>query len=124
VKIVIYDDEMLEPITFINLRGVDRCEIEKRGMILRVAIPKPLPLRYEPTAPAMLEELEAIDLYFERFRRNTRKHGEQETIMCFTSAVDLAVRLKPDWMLGQRSAVDYLQSQNDRLTDMLMKVLS
>lgn len=125
MKIVIYDDETLEPITFVNLRGVDRREIEKRGMVLRVAVPRPLNLiaRRGELDPMVMEKMEVIDLYFEPFRRQTPRHGLQETIICFTNAIDLAVRLAPSWMLGQQSAVEYLQTQNDRLTDMLISVL-
>jgi len=64
-----------------------------------------------------------LDLEFEPLRRQTRDGRRQESIICFTKAAELAMLLNPDWLPGQRSAVNYLQDQNDRLTSMLMRVL-
>lgn len=40
------------------------------------------------------------------------------------SETDLAMLLNPDWLPGQRRAVDYLMEQNDWLTKTLMAALT
>ena len=121
MKFVIYDDETLQPITFVNLRGIGFEDIERLGRRLRMAVPPQVNIFTRPPEPIPTkEEIKVVDLFFEPLCRNTMRHGMQETWICFTEAVELAALLKPDWMLGQQAAVEFLQTQNDRLTDMLM----
>lgn len=39
MRVVIYDDEDMEPITVINLRGVTMRDLKERGMRWRVPVP-------------------------------------------------------------------------------------
>jgi len=124
MRVVIYDDEDMEPITVINLRGVTARDLRERGMLWRVPVPEPTPMRVMPPEEEFsLQKMRVVDLEFERFRRRTRDGREQESLICFTKAADLAMLLNPEWLPGQRSAVNYLQDQNDRLTDMLLSVI-
>jgi hypothetical protein len=125
MRFVIYDDESLEPITVLNLpltySDIDR-RIEERGRRWRVAVPP-------PRAPMVLtfdeypanEKMLVVDLEFEPFVRNSRRHGEQRSWFCYTRATDLAMLLNRAWLPGQLSAVNYLQDQNDALTRLLMR---
>jgi hypothetical protein len=126
MRFVIYDDETLEPITVLNLPFTDRDidqKMRERGRRWRVPVPPELPVTWQPVEVSpQYEEARIVDLEFEPFVRNSRRNGEQRSWMCFTRAAELAMLLKPDWLPGQRSAVNYLQDQNDRLTRMLMRV--
>jgi hypothetical protein len=124
MRFVIYDDETLEPITVLNLRGFTERDIERHGRHYRVPVPLPLPLKISPKPPseeALLEKIPVVELEFERFRRESPRHGRQDSWMCFTRATDLAMLLIPDWLPGQRPAVTALMEQNDRLTSWLMR---
>jgi len=124
VRVVIYDDEDMEPITVVNLRGVTQRALEERGMRWRVPVPEPFSISLGPPPEIMeMQKMRVLDLEFEPLRRQTRDGRRQESIICFTKAAELAMLLNPDWLPGQRSAVNYLQDQNDRLTSMLMRVL-
>lgn len=123
MRVVIYDDEDMEPITVINLRGLTPRHLRERGMRWRVPVPEPISIRVSPPDEAsMIQKMRVVELEFEPLCRRTRDGREQESLICFTKAAELAMLLNPDWLPGQRPAVDYLQSQNDRLTDMLMRV--
>ncbi len=123
MRFVIYDDESLEPITVLNLPLTER-DIFARGMRWRVPVPRPISFAtaYELETPPTMEKIEVVELEFERFVRNSPRHGRQESVFCFTRATELAMLLNPAWLPGQRSAVDYLMEQNDALTKMLMRV--
>lgn len=123
MRVVVYSDEDLEPITVLKLPITER-DIEKRGRVWRVPVPEDFSVTLKPpTMEEMMRPVRVVDLWFERFVRQGLR-GRQETWMCFTSADELAMLLNPDWLPGQRSAVNYLQEQNDGLVRMLMKVLS
>lgn len=123
MRVVIYDDEDMEPITVIELRGLTARDLRQRGMIWRVPVPEPINFSMPIEEPATMQTMRIVDLEFEPMRRRTRDGREQESLICFTKAADLAMLLNPSWLPGQRSAVNYLQDQNDRLTDMLMRVI-
>jgi len=120
---VIYDDESLEPITALNLPITERDMLQRR--IWRVPVPEPMPVSWKRMSQEELAQpipMRVVDIEFERFVRNSSRHGEQRAVFAFTRATDLAMLLNPAWLPGQRMAVDYLQEQNDRLTAMLMRV--
>lgn len=124
MRVVIYDDEDMEPITVINLRGVTPRCLRERGMRWRVPVPEPFMITMRsPEDISAVQKTRVVDLEFEPLRRRTRDGREQESLICFTKAADLAILLNPDWLPGQRSAINYLQDQNDRLADMLMRVI-
>ena len=122
MRVVIYDEEFLEPITVVNLPGLtDRALQERKDW--RVAVPPSL------TRPAGQgadygKSIEYIDLTFEKVTRVTLRHGEQITWLCLTRAADLAMLLTPDWLPGQLPAVQRLQEENERLASLMSKALS
>lgn len=124
MKVVVYDDAMLEPITVLNLRGFSENDIEKLGRVLRVAVPKPLTFSTAMEADPVMEKVEVVELFFEQFYRNSPRWGEQRKWMCLTSSIDLVLLLKPDWLLGQQQAIDYLHSHNERLSEMLLNAMA
>lgn len=117
MRFVIYDDESMEPITVISLRGMTERDIMRHGGRYRIAVPPPLSLTREEDPPTL--KMDVVDIWFERFVRR-----DQESWMAFTRAADLAMLLTPDWLPGQRSAVQMLQDQNDWLTRALMGALA
>lgn len=122
MRFVIYDDESLEAITVVSLPLTDR-DIAKGGRRWRVALPPELPLRVsgEPIEPTADLDLRVVEMEFEPIVRNSLRHGEQRSWLCFTRATELAMLMNPAWLPGQRRAVDYLQDQNDALTRLLMR---
>ncbi len=124
MRFVIYDDESLEPITVINLRGVTERDIEEHGRRYRVAVPPELPPRPITAKMALLEAMRIVDLQFELLVRRSPQGREQVTYMCFTKQEELAMLLKPDWLPGQRPAIDFIERQNDALTKMLIGILT
>lgn len=127
MRFVIYDDESLEPITVLDLPFTNSWMDERiRNHGYRWRMPVPADMYYGAVAfhdpePECVP-IRIVDLEFEPFVRNTRRHGEQRAWFCFTRAADLAMLLNPTWLPGQRRAVDYLMEQNDALTRMLMRV--
>lgn len=115
MRIVIYDDEDMEPITVVNLRGVAERDIYALDMRLRLAIPAPPPA---PSEEVSFITMRVVDVTFERFLRRGKVH-----LMAFTKTADLAMLLKPDWLPGQRPTVEALWRENDKLTDLFMKAL-
>lgn len=123
MRVVVYSDEDLEPITVLRLPITER-DIESRGRVWRVPVPEQFTISVQPLSKEeMMRPVRVVELWFERFVRDRHGH-KQETWMCFTKADDLAMLLNPDWLPGQRSAVNYLQDQNDSLVRMLMRVMS
>lgn len=128
MRFVVYDDESLEPITVLNLPFTNHIMDEKLrecGHRWRVPVPEtlgPVRCRSRDELPSM-SQMRIVDLEFEPFVRNSRRHGEQRAWFCFTRAADLAMLLNPAWLPGQRGAVDYLLAENDALTRMLMTAL-
>lgn len=116
MRFVVYDDESLEPITVLNLPLTEREALARHYW--RVPVPPPVSL--SPVSKEDdLQTVQIVDLWFEQFVR-----GRQRSVMCFTKATGLAMLLNPAWLPGQRSAVQYLQDQNDMLTRMLMKAFT
>ena len=127
MRFVVYDDDTMEPITVLNLKGFGEKDIERNGRRWRVAAPMPMPImaeHWDLDVKCSLASISIVELFFEPFVRTRKFCGEKQfSWMCFTKATALAMLLNPDWLSGQRSAVEYLQKQNDWLTNMLMKVL-
>jgi len=122
MRVVVYSDEDLEPITVLNLPIHER-DLAKRGYRWMVPVPEPISItvREEPSFEYRRQRI--VELWFEWFvRRGSR--GEQRALMCFTKADELAMLLNPAWLPGQLPAIRYLEEQNDALTRMLMTVLS
>lgn len=123
MRVVVYSDEDMEPITVLRLPITER-DLAKHGYRCRVPVPFSLrPMTASEIEYEGLKPMRIVDLWFERFRRNTPDGREQESWMCFTKADGLAMLLNPAWLPGQLSAIRYLEDQNDALTKMLMRVL-
>jgi len=121
MRVVIYDDESLEPITVLNLPLTERDMLERR--IWRVAVPEVIPLYpLKEGASSQTTKMHVVDIEFEPFQRTSRQHGTQRSVFAFTRAAGLAMLLNPAWLPGQQSAIRYLEDQNDALTKMLMRV--
>jgi hypothetical protein len=124
MRVVIFDEETLEPVTVVNLPGMtDQCLEEKRYW--RVALPIAGPHRDSGDEPADIgKAIRYVDLEFERFSRVTLTFGEQLSWLCLTRATELAMLLTPDWLPGQRAAIQALQQDNDRLAELMATALS
>ena len=120
MRVVIYDDECLEPITVVNLPGLtDKNLEEKRHW--RVSIHDGGNRPRQPSANrAFSDSLRYVDLTFEKISRVTVSRGQQDVWMCLTRASDLAMLLTPDWLPGQRAAIDQLQEENERLASLII----
>jgi len=121
VKILIFDDFLFEPITFVDVpfRGF---ELLERKWICLPVYPQGY-YDFKPMTTPQSIEFNTIDIRIERFRRDHEAYGIQESLLGFTSRDDLARLLIPSWLPGQKGAVNELMMQNDRLTEMIMRVL-
>jgi hypothetical protein len=124
MRFVIYDDDTLEPVTVLNIRGFTERDIERHDRRYRIPVPEPINFFAPIEAIPTIQKMRIVDLFFEPFRRRKIDGTEQDSWICFTKATELAMLLNPDWLPGQRGAVNYLQSQNDFLTDLLMGALA
>ena len=128
MRFVVYDDESLEPITVLNLPFTNNWmddRIRNHGYRWRVPVPEPLEFRVRPLDDyPTTTKMRIVDLEFEPFVRNSRRHGTQRAWFCFTQATELAMLLNPAWLPGQSSAIGYLMDQNDALTRMLMMAMT
>jgi hypothetical protein len=124
MRVVIHDEESLEPITVVTLPGLTERNLEKKQH-WRVSVHdganEP---REMPAERAYSDRLRFVDLTFEKVRRVTITHGEQITWRCLTRATDLAMLLTPDWLPGQRPAIDVLQRENERLASLMIGSLT
>lgn len=121
MRIVLYDDESLEPITILNLPLTERDMLDRR--IWRVPVPERIDFyKPIPDVPTM-SKMRVVDVEFEQFVRVSPRHGKQRSVFAFTRAADLAMLLKPSWLPGQQSAIRALEDQVDALTDMFMRAL-
>lgn len=124
MRFVIYDEETLQPITVVNVPGLSEAEIERMGRRLRLAPPIDVPFLGPNDGAPVRSMLPVLELSFERLARRNRAGEVVEGLMCFTSAVDLALMLKPDWLLGQEPAIRQLERQNEALTGMLIRAIT
>jgi hypothetical protein len=124
MRVVIHDEETLEPITVVTLPGLTEKNLErKRHWRVSVHDGANEP-REMPPERAYSDRLRFVDLTFERVSRVTITYGEQVTWRCLTRATDLAMLLTPDWLPGQRPAIDMLQRENERLASLMIGSLT
>lgn len=122
MRVVIYDEEFLEPITVVNIPGLtDSCLADRRHW--RVAVPPSL-TKLDGDATQFGKSIQYVDLEFEQISRVTLGHGVQTTWLCMTRAAELAMLLTPDWLPGQRPAMQRLQDENERLGQLMVTALS
>lgn len=124
MRVVIYDEECLEPITVVNLPGLTEKNLEEKAH-WRVSVHDGQNLPREAAVNrSFSDSLRYVDLTFEKISRVTLTHGEQITWLCVTRATDLAMLLTPDWLPGQRPAIDQLQQENERLASLMISSLT
>ena len=124
MRVVIHDEETLEPITVVTLPGLTETNLQRKRH-WRVSVHDGAnELREMPAQRAYSDRLRFVDLTFERVSRVTLTHGEQVTWRCLTRATDLAMLLTPDWLPGQRPAIDMLQRENERLASLMIGSLT
>jgi len=119
MRVVIYDEESLEAITVVDLPGLTDMALEERK-IWRAAVP----LQPGETGANFIDSTRFVDLTFERISRVTLTYGEQLTWLCLTRATELAMLLTPDWLPGQRPAIQHLQNENERLAQLIVTSLA
>ena len=123
MRVVIYDEESLEPVTVVELPGLsDRALREKQDWRVAVQVKEPAH-RKSGEEPRFTDTMRFVDLKFEQLSRVTITHGEQLTWLCLTRATELAMLLTPDWLPGQRPAIQQLQDENDRLAELIASSL-
>ncbi|MDE8652950.1 hypothetical protein [Novosphingobium album (ex Liu et al. 2023)] len=124
MRVVIYDEESLEPITVVNLPGMtERCLEERRYWQIAVTKPTPRPDGV-PEGRHFIDQVRYVDLEFEKISRVTLTYGEQVTWLCLTRATELAMLLTPDWLPGQRPAIERLQEEKELLTSLMVDTLT
>ncbi|MCB2064926.1 MAG: hypothetical protein KDE25_16100 [Novosphingobium sp.] len=124
MRVVIHDEESLEPITVVTLPGLTEKNLEmKRHWRVSIHDGANQP-REMPAERAYSDRMRFVDLTFEKVTRVTITHGEQVTWRCLTRAADLAMLLTPDWLPGQRPAIDMLQRENERLASLMIGSLT
>lgn len=123
MRVVIYDEEFLEPITVVNLPGLTERNLEEKQH-WKVSVRDDGNRLGQPRKDATFSEtLRYVDISFEKISRITVSHGKQDVWMCLTRAADLAMLLTPDWLPGQRPAIDQLQEDNERLASLIVDSL-
>lgn len=124
MRFVIHDDATLEPITVVNIRGFTDRDVEAHGCHYRLVVPPDVGPYHISDKMPLLEAMKIVDLKFERLVRVRIENGEtQSTWMCFTKQEELALMLVPDWLPGQRGAVEQIQRHNERLSELLLRLL-
>ena len=95
MRVVIHDEETLEPITVVTLPGLTEKNLEqKRHWRVSVHDGANAP-REMPAERAYSDRLRFVDLTFEKVSRVTLTYGEQVTWRCLTRATETAPRDRP-----------------------------
>ena len=116
IPIVLYSDEHLEPITVVSVPA-SLLRRAQDGDLIRIAVPPVIrPLSYE-IKPVLESELMSVTFWAEPFVRSPRGHrrAQQRDWLYFVRDEELALRLRPDYLAGQRRDV-YLRERAAFLT--------
>ena len=112
MRVVLYDDETMEPITVLHLDAWMTDLIEERR---RLVLPVYLPLTngfggHEEVSPSTLND--RVTIWFERFFRRDEPHW-----FCFTRDSENALQLRSVFLPGQWPAVheEYRRGVSDGL---------
>lgn len=116
MNVVIYTEDF-EPITVIDLPVWLLDQLERQGAV-RVAIQDPPSLK-PPTEPPEFQQPKIVEIYCEKLRW---KDGTVKPIL-ITYDEELALMMKPDWLPGQRGAVNSYKQVVRGLTDQLIKAM-
>lgn len=116
MNVVLYTTD-LEPITILELPLWLMEQLEKQGAV-RIAVLKP-PRLVDGGEAVTFDMPETVTVYCERlrWRDNTTK------LILITPDDELALTLKPEWLPGQRAAVQSYQRAIRHLTEQLIKAM-
>lgn len=106
IPIVLYSDEHLEPITVVNV-SIDLLRRAQNGEYIRLPVPLELNFRAVDDV-SMIEPLEfhTVTFWAEPFQRSPRgRSGRQRDWLYFVRDEELAMKLRPDYLSGQRRDV-------------------
>ena len=116
MNVVIYTEDF-EPITVIDLPVWLLEQMERVGAV-RVAVMQPT--RYTAsTEPPDFEQPQIVTIYCERL---CWKDGTTKPVL-ITYDEELAMTLRPEWLPGQRQAVNSYKQVIRGLTDQLVKAM-
>jgi hypothetical protein len=116
MNVVLYTTD-LEPITILDLPVWLLEQLERQGAV-RIAVLKP-PRWSSDNESTTFDMPETVTVYCEklRWRDNTTK------IILVTPDEELALTLKPEWLPGQRAAVQSYKAYIRHLTEQLVKAM-
>lgn len=118
MNVVLYTEDF-EPITVLDLPVWLLEQLERQGSV-RVAVLRPVQLTPGTNIPVgSLEGPQAVTIYCERLRW---RDGTIKPVLV-TYDEELAMTLRPDWLPGQRAAVQGYQKAIRHLTENLIKAM-
>lgn len=116
MNVVLYTQDF-EPITVLDLPQWLLEQMERQGAV-RVAVQQPVRVT-APEGPPAFEPPEVVTIYCERLRW---KDGTVKPVL-ITPDEALALTLRPDWLPGQRQAVNSYKTVIRGLTDQLVRAM-
>ena len=116
MNVVLYTTD-LEPITILDLPLWLLEQLEKQGAV-RIAVLKP-PRLVNNGEAVTFDMPETVTVYCERLRWR----DDSTQLILVTPDDELALTLKPEWLPGQRAAVQSYQKAIRHLTDQLIKAM-
>jgi hypothetical protein len=117
MNVVVYTEDF-EPITVLDLPLWLLEQMEKQGAV-RVAVMQPPKLMPATDSMADYEPPQTVTIYCEKLRW---KDGSTKPIL-ITYDEELAMSLRPDWLPGQRGAINSYKQVIRSLTDNLVKAM-
>jgi hypothetical protein len=117
MNVVIYTEDF-EPITVIDLPVWLLEQMERVGAV-RVAVLQPPKITAETESMSDYEPPQTVTIYCERLRW---KDGTTKPVL-ITYDEELAMSLRPEWLPGQRQAVNSYKQVIRGLTDQLVKAM-
>ena len=118
MNVVLYTEDF-EPITVLNLPLWLLEQLEKQGAV-RVAVMRPIQLTPSTGIPVgSVEGNQVVTIYCEKLRW---KDGTTKPIL-ITRDEELALTLRPEWLPGQRAAVQSYHKTIRQLTDNLIRAM-
>lgn len=117
MNVVLYTNDF-EPITVLDLPTWLLEQMERQGAV-RVAVMRPVQRIDEKVPVGTLEGPDVVTIYCERLRW---KDGTVKPVLV-TDDEELALTLRPEWLPGQRQAVQSYKTVIRGLTDQLVKAM-
>lgn len=118
MNVVLYTNNM-EPITVLDLPQWLLEQLQRDGRV-RIAVQAPLGLKItkEPINPKDFPGLETVVIHLDQ----VEWRGETKTVLVTDDEV-LALRLRPQWLPGQRATYNGFRDHVNMLTQQLYKAL-